>query len=85
MTEATNWRDVKAKARAADPTWEIFVLHPQCGHLRDDLIRLVLRRVRSGDALPYAVFGLLERLRDLLACGQLTSPGMTSPVAAYAG
>jgi hypothetical protein len=22
MTEATNWRDVKAKARAADPTWD---------------------------------------------------------------
>lgn len=22
MTEAANWRDVKAKARAADPTWD---------------------------------------------------------------
>ena len=22
MTEATDWRDVKAKARAADPTWD---------------------------------------------------------------
>ena len=22
MTEATNWRDVKAKARATDPTWD---------------------------------------------------------------
>jgi hypothetical protein len=22
MTEATNWRDVKAKSRAADPTWD---------------------------------------------------------------
>ncbi|MEV4515162.1 helix-turn-helix transcriptional regulator [Dactylosporangium sp. NPDC049525] len=22
MTEASNWRDVKAKARAADPTWD---------------------------------------------------------------
>jgi hypothetical protein len=22
MVEATNWRDVKAKARAADPTWD---------------------------------------------------------------
>jgi len=22
MTEATNWRDVKAKARALDPTWD---------------------------------------------------------------
>ncbi|GAA0938888.1 hypothetical protein [Virgisporangium aurantiacum] len=22
MTEATNWRDVKAKASAADPTWD---------------------------------------------------------------
>ena len=22
MTEATNWRDVKAKARAADPNWD---------------------------------------------------------------
>ncbi|SDT75735.1 helix-turn-helix domain-containing protein [Actinoplanes derwentensis] len=22
MTEATNWRDVKAKARAADPDWD---------------------------------------------------------------
>jgi len=22
MTKATNWRDVKAKARALDPTWD---------------------------------------------------------------
>jgi hypothetical protein len=22
MTEAANWRDVKAKARAVDPTWD---------------------------------------------------------------
>ncbi len=52
MTEASNWRDVKARARAADPTW-------------DGAERVARRQQMREQMLASA--NRAERLRDLQA------------------
>ena len=41
MTEATNWRDVKAKARAADPTWDSAERVSRRQHMREQMLASV--------------------------------------------
>ncbi|MEV0129003.1 hypothetical protein AB0H83_11165 [Dactylosporangium sp. NPDC050688] len=52
MTEASNWRDVKARARAADPIWDGAERVARRQQMREQMLALVNRA---------------ERLRDLQA------------------
>lgn len=41
MTEAADWRDVKAKARAADPTWDNAERTSRRQHMREQMLAAV--------------------------------------------
>jgi DNA-binding XRE family transcriptional regulator len=41
MTEASNWRDVKAKARALDPTWDSPDRAARRARMREDMLASV--------------------------------------------
>lgn len=41
MSEASNWRDVKAKARAADPTWDSAPRVARRAELREQMLASV--------------------------------------------
>jgi hypothetical protein len=58
VIEATNWRDVKAKARAVDPTW-------------DGAERVARRRRMRGQMLESAEAGVFEAVDEAGLSGVL--------------
>ncbi|MFB6396555.1 helix-turn-helix domain-containing protein [Polymorphospora lycopeni] len=58
MTTASNWRDVKAKARAADPTWDTEERTLRRAQMREEMLASVsgsqLAELRKKLGLPQA-------------------------------